>query len=496
MVKLIYETELAGGTDDTNIPNESTYIQTSESNLDIINFGGSKNLDLNNLDDFEFYGYDGVLILKGTIRDTNNGGFNSISGFDYGIELGEIPVRKNFENYTPLEIMEYVITNFTSLTYVSNSNIIDGPALKLYPSQNKKAIEIIDFCHKLLNTTHYVDNDKNFMPEYEGEELNTITLEVGVNCDVIGNGWTSSTLMLVNNLTVNGGIKDTTETKYLSGDGVTKEFELSNPYTGITIEYPLGTELTPKLEDSQDGDYEIFKETKKILFDTITPVSGTNNILFTLTYQLQANYTINAVNKTEILAGTNPHHKIINEDSLKEVVDCKRYAEKYRNKFKNPIRSAKLVLNTIDISKFRANQRILVKDSLHTINGSTVNDTFIIKSITRTFGEGMTGLVLEVGDSTQFSYNKAAEIGQKVSDLNETNPTAEIFNEGISMLSDVEIDVQVEVSTIIKVATLPSNIMVSDQDRPSINEVDHITANDGYVSINKADYEALFEEIT
>jgi hypothetical protein len=492
MVKIIYDT----GTDDTDTPSGSSFIQTSESNLDVITFEGTKNLNLVNLDEFEFIDFKSNSLFKGVIRDTDNGNTNIITGFDYGIELGEISIRKNFENMTINEIEEDVITNFTSLTYVANANIVDSPIIKLLPSQNKKANEIIDFCHKYRNTTHYVDNDKNYKPEYEGEELNPNVLQVGTNCDIQDKGWNSDTSKLCKNLTINGGTKDTTEFILLSGDGVSKEFVITSPYTDITVEYPIGTELRPLLENSQTGDYEIFKETKKILFDTIVPANASNNIKVYFTYQLQANFSIKAVTQAEILSGVNPHHQIITEDSLKEVTECQNYAVKYNNKFSKPLLSGKLQLNIVDVTLYRANQRILVKDLLHKVDGEYVNREMIIKKITRNFGAGATGLIIDVGDSTQFSYDKSEEIIQKIRDLNETTPTAEIFNEGIGMKQDVQVEVEIEIVDTLYVATLPTNILVYDANKQYTNEADHATANDGFIYLDEADYLALFVEVT
>lgn len=495
VLKKIYDFASATlGTDDTDVPSSSILIQTAESNLDVVTFQGTKEFDLNNLDDFEFIDYLGNTMLKGTVRDTDNSGLNTVTGFDYGVELGEIPIRKNFENFTPLGIMEDIITNFTSLTWVANPNVVDGNILKLLPSQNKKAIELIDFCHKLLGTTHFVGNDKSFNPEYEGEELNPLTLEVGVNCDIDQeDGWTSLTDQLVKNVTINGDTKEVTETILLSGTGSQTEFELTNPYVNITVEHPVGTELVAKLENSQDGDYEIFKETKKILFTT-APASGTDNIQVNLTYQLQANFNINEVTQAQILAGTNPHHKIINDDSLKEVVDCQKYATRYKAKFGQPLRKGTLITEGVDLSLFRANQRILVKDELHKINGSNINSEFIIKKLTRTFGEGATGIILEVGDSTQFTFNKANEINQKIRDLNENSPTAEIFNEGISMLTTSNMKVSFTTTVSLKKATLPQDILVYDINRTYINANDYVGTN-GFKYINGGDFINLFEDV-
>lgn len=492
-MKYVYDRVLSGqGTDDTDVPASSNIIQTSESNLDVVTFVGTINLDLNALDEFSFIDYKGDTIFAGVIREPQNGDTSTVTGFDYGVELGNIKIRKNFENMTPKEIQEDIITNYTSLTWVDNPNVIDGPAIELYPSQNKLANEIMDDMHKLLGTTHYVDISKNLTIEYEGEKVNPLVLQVGVNCNTDSDGWISDTSQLCKNVTVNGDNKETTETVFLSGTGSQTEFEITNPYVDITVEYPIGTELVPKLPDIQDGDYEIFKETKKIVFD-VAPANGTDNIKVIYTYNLQTNFNIVEVTQAEVVAGQNPYHKVINADYIKEVKDAQNYAYKYKNKFGSPLREVTLFVDNVDLTKFRANQTIRVIDNIHTINGSNIDDLFIIKKIERSFGNSGSFMKLTVGDSTQFVFDRQAEVNQRVQDANETNPTAEIFNEGINTLADLELEIEYELTVDLLVATLPSNIFGYDMSREYVNEADHITPNDNFIYINEADYIALFD---
>ena len=154
-MKNIYDILGAGlGTDDSNVPITSKITQSSDNNLDHIEFLTTSNFELDNLEEFVFYDHNGNLIFRGVARDNGAGNTNSIMGFDYGFELQEILIRKNFEQLTPLEIIEDVITNFTSLTYNTPTGIIDGEIIKLYTSQNKTAKQIIDDMHKLLGTTN------------------------------------------------------------------------------------------------------------------------------------------------------------------------------------------------------------------------------------------------------------------------------------------------------------------------------------------------------
>ena len=481
--------------DSSDQPISIQIIQTAESNLDIIEFVGALNFQYDDLEEFEYEDYKGDVIFAGEFRTSELAkASNTHNGFDYGISLGEIKIRTNFQNMTPLEIIEDIITNRTGLTWVANASIVDGDDVILYPSQNKSAIEIINDMHRLLGTTHFVDVSKNFKVEYEGEELNPITLIVGDNCDLQKNkGWVTDTANLVKNLRVNGSTRNIEESELLDGTGAQTTFTLANPYVEIRVEHPVGTKLEPEGPDIQAGDYQIRQETNEIIFN-VAPVSGTDNILVTYVYEILTNFNITEVNSTQILAGVNPHEVVIYKDYLKEVDDCEAFARKYKTKFENPLRSAPLSILDFDLTNYRANQRIRVMDTLHTVNGSTIDEEMIIKRIERGFGgEGLT-MTIEVGDSNQFVFDKATEINERIQDFNEKNPTASIFNEGIIMTTTSDLQIQFDVDVDIAIAVLPANILVYDANRQYVNDVNHITPNDNFIYIDNADFIALFDE--
>lgn len=481
------------GTDDVDTPESSEIIETQESNLDVVSFVATRNFTLNNLDEFEFKDFNNNVIFAGAIRSNLNGDKDVIYGFDYGIELGEIRIRKNFQNMTPIEIMEDVITNFTSLTFDAGT-VTTSRNVTLYPSPNKRAIQIINDMHRLLATTHFVNTSKVFKLEFEGSELNTNVLEVGVNADVSAKGWEVDTSQIVKNLVVNGDVKRIEESETLSGTGAQTTFTIANPYVDVKVEHPIATKLEPEIEDFKAGDYQINKETAEIIFN-VAPAFGVDNILITYVYQLQVNFSISEITNAQVLAGTNPHEVEINANFLKEVLECKDYAEKYKNKFQNAIRNATILTTDLDLTKYRANQRIRIKDSIHLIDGVAINDEFIIKEIVRSFGAGSAFIELTVGDSTNFVYDIETEIDQRIQDFNNTNPSAEIFNEGISMQDQNILQVEFDTSDIdLKVATLPQNILVYDINRTYINANDY-TGQNGFRYINGSDYINLFEDV-
>ena len=469
---------------DTENPSSTTYIKTQESNLDSLQIVGSLNLDLEYDEEVLYEDYDNNEIFQGIVRKSDTGNQNKYNLFDYGIELGEITIKKNYQNQTPLEIIEDVIANYTNLTFVNFSGIVVTDTINLYPTGGKYASQIINDMHKTLGTTHSVDNDKNFNLEVEGFEDNDIVLEVGVNCDLNDKsvGWSSDTDLLCDGIEVNGASKTIEETKLLSGTGSQTTFTLANPYTSIQVEYPIGTKLSPFVEDVTTGDYKINKETAEVIF-TIAPANATDNIKIYYTYDIPINYEIDGI-------GDNPHKVTIYEDYLKEVLDCIGYAEKYKLKFGKPIRSCDLIYKNSNSTLFKPNQRVRVIDPYHKVNKNYIDDIFIIKSVTRIYGGGVSRLIISVGDSTTFSYNNLSKINTTINDLNQRTTTADIFNEGVSIEGDNNVLATTSSNVKLFVATLPTDILVYDANRKYSTETDY----QGYKYINGGDYLQLFNE--
>lgn len=482
MVRTIVE----ASSDETKAPAGSTIIETQESNLDSIEIVTTRNIEFTDLEEFEYKDQDENILFAGAIRKKESGPINVANGFDWSIELAEIPIRKNYENQTPLQIIEDIITNFTRLTFVNNG-VTTSEQIPLFPARDKANI-LVDQMLRVLGATSYTDKDKNYTIEFEGEDLNSKILTVGSNCSMIEDGWSIDTSMICKTLSVNGGKYSTTEIFYLSGDNSTTEFTLAQPYTNIEIEYPVGTPLTAGVDDVIEGDYKMKPQVKKIDFNT-APVTGTDNIKVYLTYDIETNFNIGSPS-LKISNNENPHHHEITLTYIKDVNTCRLYAYKYYEKFSNPIRSTKLFIqNTIDNRVYRPNERIRVVDNIIGIGGSYVDEEFIIKRVERRFGNGSTILELTVGDSTQLVFDREAEIKSRIDDLNVGNATALVFNEGIETLDTNPVLLEVDVEVSLLVADLPTNILVYDASRTYIN--DGVTGTT-YEYIDEQDYEDLF----
>ena len=128
------------------------------------------------------------------------------------------------------------------------------------------------------------------------------------------------------------------------------------------------------------------------------------------------------------------------------------------------------------------------------INNDYIDDIFIIKNIVRKFGNDGGFIELIVGDSEQFVFDKAKEISQKIQDLNEKTPKAEIFNEGIVQITSNNINVNIENEVILKKATIPQDILIHNLSREYINST--ATPKQTYKYIKGGDYINLFEDIT
>lgn len=474
-----------------NITSYTKINETADDNVDSIEIHTQVDIDAPIEDEFELFNIQGVKQFAGFLRRKEKPkGFNRYIGFDYGIALKDISVRKNFINYSPEGIIEELITDRTPLTY--NSTVTSGVIIKLYPAKNRKISEIIRDMHLILGTVHRVDSDKDFFLEYDGENfISTITLQQGNNFKLIGDGWVEDTDVLCNRVNIEGDIKNAEETELKSGTGAQTVFTVANPYINIEVQHPLGTILIPEVEGIRDGDYRINKETGEIIF-TVAPANGVNNIQIRYTYETRVNFT--ATRGSILPDNSNLHEKTIRKQYLKEVIDCKKYSEKFLDIFSKPILNGKGQYNSLDISGLSAGSSIRVVDDTYENNGQTLNKVMIITSIDREFGTSGSITTIGLSDDTGFDYNRQQEINQRLKEFEETISSADLFNEGLTTETPASIEIEYDVEITVRVATLPTNILVYDANRKYINEAD-IGSLTSYFYINEQDFIDLFEEI-
>lgn len=446
MVLIIKE----NGADDTDTAVYNKVDKINNSDIDFAYINVSPSFDIQMKDEFELLDLNQNQIFGGYIRSISNKLLKETIGFGYDILLSDIEIQKNFEGFSPEGIVQFCV-EFAGLTY--NSTIVTGLTIELYPAKDKKLKVIIQDMLDILGAVGKVDFNKNYHLEYAGAITNPITLEIGKNCN-LEKGWDNDTDNLCTQVKVKGAIESViAEPVLFSGTGSQTDFNLGTIFTSVKVEVDSGAgfvEQLPQVSGVQFGDYEIKREIEKIVFiSSSIPPSGTDNVRITYTYEREITYT----EASEIILPdkSNLHQKTIKKDYLKTIEDVRAFASDYLNKFSKSLISGTIKYNTLNINNFNINESINVIDNTRKIDGNFVNRTLIIKRMIREFGNEGASLMIEVGENTEFSFNKVAEQEYRIKQIEENITTAALLQFGLSTKDTAQITFTTEIFKLQKI---------------------------------------------
>ena len=445
MVTIVKE----NGTSDTDTCTWNKIDKINNSDVDYAYVNVSPAFNLQMKDEVSLLDVNQNEMFGGYVRSIKNQLLKECIVFGYDILLSDIEIQKNFESYSPEGIIQYCVEE-AGLVYVST--ISSGLTIPLYPAKDKKLKDVINDMHSILGTVGKTDKDKNYTLEYPGASFNSTTLQIGQNCE-LENGWNLDTDNLCTQVKVIGAIENIiAEPVLFNGTGSQTEYELATIFTSIKVEVDSGSgfiEQTPQISGVQSGDYEISKEIKKFVFQSGSiPSVGTGNIRVTYDYDREITYT----EASEIIESdkSNLHQKTVKREYLKTIEDVEAFASDYLTKYSTPLISGTIKSDNINISNFEINQSIQVIDNTRKIDGNFVNKTLIIKRLVREFGSEGASLLIEVGESTEFGFNRGQEQEYRLKQLEENVTTAELLQFGAKTTDSITMQFDSDITDIEK----------------------------------------------
>lgn len=359
-------------------------------------------------------------IFKGLVQSLNTGnGKKVVKVWDYGLELLNRTVNTIYTSQSPEAIIQDVLTNYSSLTYVST--ISSGVTLGTYVANKKRAWDIVTEMSELLLSNFRVDYDKKFYLELEGE--NTITSKVIETPTVILDGqWKSDASQIRNSVTIDGDDRQIFERdpELFNGTGSQTEFTLSEIPLSIKVEHPVGTIKTGYTPGSTTGDYYLDRESKKVIFDS-APASGTNNVKITYTVSVPISSRRRDFVSISVYG---QRDKVFKKAYIKTREEARKYAEFIINRYKDPIEESTWILPNSEIpslNTYLPNSYIYVNDTINSKSGY-----YIIRSV---YLEQPGELKVTVGTPIEDIIYWNKEIQQKVKQLEEKDDNTTLLNE-------------------------------------------------------------------
>jgi hypothetical protein len=300
--------------------------------------------------------------------------------FSFGKELAEVEIRGDiYDNKTPEFIIEDLIVDHTSLTFVNRGGAT-GITLTKYIA-NGKLIDILRDFSALTGYIFYTNGLKQFIFEpNKFTELN-FTFEHGVNSKTITSKYDDTEI--VNDLIVLGENLRYRSVETFSGDGSILQFSLNDGAisTRITVG---GVEQIPEL------DYDVDALGKTVTF-IIAPASGTNNI--SVDYEYEKPLYIRGTRSSSITTyGT--HAKRMLLPWIKNRNDGVRFIQSYLSKFKDIRLNVKIEVPTL-FNSIQENDIIHIKNTIKNIDSD-----FVVKGIKWKYPDSITEI-----DAGEYSFD-------------------------------------------------------------------------------------------
>lgn len=353
----------------------------------------------------------GTLIFSGLVQTIKSGTSLEVEVYDHGAELLQRVVNEIFNTKKPEEIIEDVITNYTTLTYVST--ITSSTALNTYVANKKRAWDVVTEMSELLLANFRVDKNKNFQLELEGGNVSSKSIS-DANA-VLSGAWLEDKTNLVNSCTVIGDERQVFQ----------KTENFAGPTTQVTLtEIPIsvrvtvgGTEKIGYVPGQSTGDYFIDRENKQINFDV-----SSSTIVVEYNYSIPIN--VRRRNKSSIdMYG--PHDKTYKKPYIKTRDEAKAECNFLLNRFKDPLLSSTwestLIADFQDFESYKPNEVINVSDNIRSIFGD-----FIIRKVVR---ESIGSLKISVGEPDDDFVSWSKESQQRIKQLEERDDNSTILNE-------------------------------------------------------------------
>ena len=326
-------------------------------------------------------------VSKETIRQ-------SVKIHSFGKELAEVEIRGDeFNDKTPEFIIENLVTNNTTLTFVRKGEL-SGITLRKYVAVGKLIDLFRDFT-ALTGHMFYTNGNKEFVLEPEDHTETNFIFTHGTNCNVLKSAYDDTEI--VNDLIVLGENLRYRSVENFTGNGNLKVFSLTNGATSTRVTV-AGVEKEP------ETDFDVDALGKTITFIT----APANNAAIIVDYEFEKPLYIRGTRQSSI-DKHGVHAKKLIMPWIKNRKDGVRFVQSYLNRYRDIRLNVKVSVPTLFNS-------IAENDIVHLTNTiKNIDADFVVKGIVWRYPEYTTDLNL--GEYSFDFLEIDQQITQKIHDL-------------------------------------------------------------------------------
>jgi len=422
-------------------------------------------LEVQSGDIISFYDNNSVLQFKGKCKEVNpldgdDTGVSELICYTLEIELTERTVTEVFLSQTLEDFIESIVITYSSLNFATT--LTTGVTVDYYLADKKPAFDLVkDLLNRSDELTYYINyTTSTFHLVRKGDTESSTTL-IQRNNAVFESGWKGISDKQCTVLNLTGG----KEARYgfsesFNGTGAQTTFTMSNIFSNMKI-LVGGTEQTLEVSGQNTGDFTVIPKDKLVIFNSGSiPGSGTDNIVVTYDYEIPIDLTgIQA--DPELITQYGIIERTITRNHLKSINDALDYGYEYVNRWAKPVYgNTARIISSVNASLYIPGNKIFVQDTDHKIDGSTVNQFFIIKQVSYS----QEGLIITVGEIRSNMTDFITELKYNINQLEASNTNSSVIsksyflNDNVNIVATDELELQL-------VQELPDNaIYYFDQD--------------------------------
>lgn len=343
----------------------------------------------------------------------------NVSAYSFGAEFLYRYVNEIFENVSPEYIVEYIITNYTSLTYASS--VTTGITIERIVFRDKPVVEVLQLISDTLDYVFYTDVNKNAYFEARGTVSSGQVLTVGdstatyrvVNKPV----WNYNTDYIITKVIVEGDKQRFEKNESFTASASQTDFSLV--YEPEDVEVKVNSVVkAPTVSSSTVGDYEVKREDKTIVF--ITPLTGGETVDIKYVYAIPIKVTAIS-DQTDTQGSTIIRERKVVNKSIKEFQEARNFAQKYLDAHSQPQKST-------EIEILGYNSSLLVGRTVRVVDATeSINEDFVITNVSYSYPDEIT--TINVGTEEPILYDWQKEVMERLREISQQDANVDILQD-------------------------------------------------------------------
>jgi hypothetical protein len=343
----------------------------------------------------------GKTVFEGYIEKVVQSEYTMLDCVSHAKNFSKVLVTGKWIAETPQSILKKVITENTSFTFESN---ITELRVTSYIAKYKSIRDIIKDLTELLKCRWHVEGKKFFLNS-PSSITSPLALDETSSINTL-NGFHSDASNVIDSVYVEGKHIKVPEIELFTGDNVKKTFVLAHAADNIVVEHPVGG-VVAKSQWS-------YNPISNAITFLIAPSDDVNEIKISYEYSIIKSVSINTN-----FTGSDIRQKALYLPDVDSHTTLSSVGNEYLDNHSDPERSTALTIgNYDDYFKLKVNN-----DLRYTYK--SINNTFIIKSITRSFGKNQ-AIQVAISDKDYFNHFYQKEISDRLIALENRDQGADI----------------------------------------------------------------------